>query len=202
MRRALLVLTAAACVAVGQAPRPWNPKGVAPALIAMAQCRTVACVRRVYAKLRHPEVIARLVYYTSLQRLEPDNRHAACGLLRNMPRGGRAYPRLLYLGGYIAPGESEDQVLALGQSYWRLNGHLAQAMKLCPGHLPAFIKYGETAFADPHNDYGDWAAKICRANPKRFLRALRTLSPPDQCYFSHRIIDPHGCKEIAVPEAE
>ncbi|MGH9474039.1 MAG: hypothetical protein ACRD2F_02715 [Terriglobales bacterium] len=44
--------------------------------------------------------------------------------------------------------------------------------------------------------------KICRANPKRFLHAFRQLSPPDQCYFSHRVLDPHGCKQLAFPEGD
>ncbi|MGH9474037.1 MAG: hypothetical protein ACRD2F_02705 [Terriglobales bacterium] len=119
-----------------------------------------------------------------------------------MPASRLAYSNFLYLSTYIAPNETQAQLDALSGNGWYFNEHLAAAMKLCPGHLADFIHYGETAFGDPHNDYANWAAKICRANPKRFLHAFWKLSPQDQCYFSHRVLDPHGCKQIDFPEGD
>ncbi|MGH9506242.1 MAG: hypothetical protein ACRD13_04895 [Terriglobales bacterium] len=46
-----LRLAALACMAAAQVPKPLQTQG--PSLIAMAQCRSVACVRRAYAQLAH-----------------------------------------------------------------------------------------------------------------------------------------------------
>ncbi len=173
----VLALAALACISSGQVRRPrTTPVTEAPSLIAMAQCRSAACVRRAYTRLAHPGIIARLVYYTKLLRLQPKNREAACGLLGSMPASRLAYSNFLYLSTYISPSETQAQLNALSGNGWYFNEHLAAAMKLCPGHLADFIHYGEMAFGNPHNDYANWAQNLPR-QPQAVPACVSAVEP-------------------------
>lgn len=182
---------------------PWFiPRQERPHLVAMATCKTVGCLKQNYAKIRKLEIVARIVYYSNLLRLQPSSRKAAYGLLTNMPTNDNQYTRLGTLEGSLFEDETDTQIRAVGDAAWSMSRNLARSLKIYPCFLPAFIRYGLIAAPNPvEDDYGDWVAQVCRSNPTRFLRAFKTLSSKDQQYVAKYIIQPVGCKQIAVPEA-
>jgi hypothetical protein len=168
-------------------------------IVKMSMCRTTQCVRETYAGISKPENLARVAYYSSLLALQPESKPAACGLLRNMPRTGSDNALLAFLATSLYPGESVAEIKATGPASWNFSRNLAHALKLCPQYLPEFIQYGTIALS-PTSSYPNWAGRVCRSNPKRFLKAYRTLSAKDQRYITKYVIHPNGCKQIAFPE--
>jgi hypothetical protein len=115
-----------------------------------------------------------------------------------MPQTGHQFEGLLSTGGALYPTESVREIRALSDVYWGLNGRLVAALRLFPGYLAAFVAYGRLAMRDPHNDYPDWAARVCRSDTKRFLEAFHMMSKRDQHYIARHVIQPRGCTQIAV----
>lgn len=172
-------------------------------LVAMATCKTVGCVKAAYGKVENPEIVARIVYYTNILRLQPEDRTASRGLLANIPTTDDEDARFSALTGNLYGGETDAEISAVGQAYWHRSRNLARALKVCPRFLPAFIRYGViTGPAITENDYPDWVTRVCRSGPNRFLKAFETLSVKDQHYIAKHIIQPEGCKQIAFPEAQ
>jgi hypothetical protein len=191
------------CASRQGAPKgAWEiPKTEMKRLVAMATCKTVGCVDATYAKIAKPETLARIVYYSGLLRLRPGDRTASLGLLSNIPKENEDQSRLSLLPvSYV--GETTAENVAIAQTYWDYSKNLARALKLFPRFLPAFIGYGRLAIRDHHDNYPNWAARVCRSNPNRFLEAFETLSPEDRHYVAKYVIQPSGCKQIAFPEAD
>lgn len=169
------------------------------AIVAISTCRTARCVRKGYASNSKHGIVARIAYYSKLLALQPESKSAACGLLRSIPRTQQQSNDLGILEANMYPGESDSDIRAAGEAYWNFSRNLAHALKLCPQYLPQFIRYGTLAIS-PTNSYPNWAARVCRSNPKRFLQAFRTLSAKDQEYIADVVIRPKDCKQIAFPE--
>jgi len=196
-----LMLLCGLCTA-GSTSQREIPKSERHILVVMATCKTIQCVKATYTKIPRPEVVARIVYYTNLLRLQPGDRAASCALLKNIPATDDEYEHLTTLDGNLYQDETDAEIGAAGQAYWHMSRNLAHALKVCPRFLPAFIRYGILAMPNPHDDYPNWAARVCRSNPSRFLKAFETLGPKDRHYIAKHIIEPKGCKQIAFPEAE
>jgi hypothetical protein len=204
MRLVTLVCAVSLLWSQGRASRPHPgeiPKREGPLLVAMATCESAGCVKATYAKMAGPDIVARVVYFTNLLRLNPGDRVAARGLLQNIPRTGRQDARLIVLSTNMYPGETDAEIRAVGRAYWNFSRNLAHGLRLHPEFLPSFIRYGTIALS-PHSTYPNWATQVCRANPGRFLRAFETLSAQDRRYIAKYVIQPKGCKQVAFPEAE
>ncbi len=199
MRFVSFFLLAVACTMVAQQANAQQELSEhdGRAMVAMSACRTTGCVRKVYATISRQEIVARVGYYSKLLALQPDSKPAACGLLRSIPR--TEDEDIEQLNTSLYPGESYAEIVATGRAFRKFNRNLAHALKLCPQYLPQFIKYGTIALS-PTNSYPNWAARVCRSNPKRFLQAFRTLSAKDQEYIADVVIRPKDCKQIAFPE--
>ena len=181
---------------------PWQiPKKEGPSLVAMASCKSIGCIKSVYAKIEKPEVVARIVYFTNMLRLQSGNKDYSCGLLTNMPQSDNGYIKLTTLASNLYMDESDKQIDMVGLAYWHMSRNLAQALKVCPKYLAAFIRYGQIAMPNMHDPYPGWVTHVCKRNPGRFIKAFQTLSPKARHYISHYIIQPKGCKQIAVQEA-
>ena len=205
MRCAVLIsvpmLVCGLCTAGGTSQREI-PKSERHTLVVMATCKTIRCVKAAYTEIPRPEAVARIVYYTNLLRLRPGDRAASCALLEDIPATEGEYERLTTLDGNLYQDETDAEIGAVGQAYWHMSRSLAHALKVCPRFLPAFIRYGILAMPNPHDDYPNWATRVCRSDPTHFLEAFETLSPKDRHYIAKHIIQPKGCKQIAFPEAE
>ncbi|HZT72649.1 MAG TPA: hypothetical protein VE996_03270 [Terriglobales bacterium] len=134
--------------------------------------------------------------------LRPRDANAALGLLRNIPKWDCDQTELLRLAGSIFEDETDSDIIAVGRAYWHLSENLARALRLHPEFLAAFIQYGQIAILTPNDPYPSLVSRICRADPSRFERAFKSLPDKDQRYISSVIIQPQGCKQIAVPEAD
>lgn len=168
-------------------------------VVAMSMCHTVRCVQKEYAGISKPQLASRVAYYSKLLALQPDSKPAACALLQSIPRTREEEADIELLNTILYPGESDAEIDATGRAASNFSRNLAHALKLCPQYLPQFIQYGAIALS-PTSSYLNWAARVCRSNPKRFLQALRTLSVKDQQYIAKYVIHPEGCKQIAYPE--
>ncbi len=197
----LAVLLRGQSASAGANPRDV-PKREGPLLVAMATCNDIPCVRAEYGKIAKPEIVARIVYFTNILRLRPGDPSASCGLLESMPRNYDEYTSVTTLDSNLYADETDVQIGAVGQAYWHMSRNLAHALNACPRFLPGFIRSGIVAIPNAHDDYPNWAARVCRSNPKRFLQAFDTLSAKDRAYITEVIIQPRGCKQLAFPEAE
>lgn len=171
-------------------------------VVAMACCRSTRCIKAQYSRIRKPGTIARIVYYSKLLDISPSDSAAELGLLKNLPRTEETNEELISLQVSMYGDETTEQMNAAGRIYWKFNRILAQALRSHPQFLARFIKYGEIGFLDAQSDYPDWAARVCRRNPSAFLKAFSTLPSKDRGYIAKHIIQPRGCKQIAIPEAE
>lgn len=204
MRCGVVMLAAIALLAgslrQGSGARWAVPQAERPHLVAMATCKIAACVKRTYSKIHKPEIVARIVYFSRLLALDRKDAKAALGLLQNIPQTEGENRQMILLATVMYPGETNKDIDAVGQTYWHFSRNLALALRMHPELLPAFVQYGTIALT-PHSTYPNWAAKVCRSNPERFLKAFRTLSPKDRRYIAKYVVQPEGCKQIAFPEA-
>ncbi|MGH9506240.1 MAG: hypothetical protein ACRD13_04885 [Terriglobales bacterium] len=174
----------------------------APALVAIVRCRTAACASAAFRKIENPGEPALATYYSQLFALDPHDRTAALGLLQSLPKNLAESTGVDSTDEYLYKKETAADLKLVARVGWELSRRAAAALHFWPGLLPAYLSYGEIAFLDSEDEYPNLAEKICRENPKHFLQALRALSAPDQCYFANRIVNPRGCRQIAVTEAE
>lgn len=76
---------------------PWLPDAERGRLIPVWKCATTSCASARLAAAPHEDGTARVVYYATPLRLDPNNNAAALGPLENIPTNQDAYSRLAML---------------------------------------------------------------------------------------------------------
>ena len=145
---------------------------------------------------------AGVVFASRLLELHPKDQHAAVLLLNLIPRDEKQQTAWMTLGDSLCSTEPVSDMKVLGRLSEGLPRRLAQAILLVPERLPDYVAYALISTQDPHSDYAIQMQNVCRAEHPRFMKAVAGLPPSKKDWFIKHILNPDGCRAVALPEAE
>jgi len=64
----------------------------------------------------------------------------------------------------------------------------------------AYVSYSLVAVGDPHSDYAVQMRRVCQHKHAGFIEAVKQLPPATEQFFASHVINPDGCKVLALPE--
>ena len=170
-------------------------------LNAIASCRSVACITAKRSQVH--ENIERVVLYTKWLMLDANSRKASERLFENLPTSDAELVALMTLPDWHdGATKSEADMKLLDTIYENWPRLLSVSVQRFPQYLPAYIRYGLLAVNDIHSDYTGFERRVCRADPRGFVAAFRTLSADDQQYIREHVFNPYSSKPIFLSEAD
>jgi hypothetical protein len=144
---------------------------------------------------------AEIIFETRSFELQPGNRSAAVTLLKLIPQDGAQHTTLMTLGDSLCDSESVAEMKLLGRVGDRLPHDFSKAILLAPEMLPKYVAYASTSVQNPHSDYAMQMQTVCRADHSSFLKAVEGMPADKRDWFEKHVLNPHGCRAIALPEA-
>jgi len=145
---------------------------------------------------------AQVVFAARLFELRPRDKSAAILLLKLIPQDDAQQTILMTLGDSLCDSEVISDMKSLGRLRDALPRQFAGAVLLVPSSMPAYIAYSLTATLDPHSDYAIHMQRVCRQAHAEFMSAVSLLPSEKRESFTRHILDPKGCRAIALPESE
>jgi hypothetical protein len=145
---------------------------------------------------------AQVVFAARLFELRPKDMSAANLLLNLIPRDDAQQSTLMTLGDSLCDSELVSDMKSLGRVRDALPRDFAGAVLLVPSNMPAYVAYSLTATLDPHSDYALQMRRVCRQAHAEFTKAIDLLPPDKRDWFTKHILDPKGCRALALPESE
>lgn len=133
--------------------------------------------------------------------LRPRDKSAAVLLLSLIPQNDDQQTTWVTLGDSLCNDESLVDMKSLSQLGEHLPRDLARAVLLAPEKLSDYVAYASTSVQDPHSDYAAQMQIVCRANHAGFVKAVGKLQADKKDWFARHILNPDGCRAIALPEA-
>ncbi len=116
------------------------------------------------------------------------------------------------LGDSLCDSESMPEMMTLSRLRDRLAQGLSNAVLSVPEKMQSYVAYAAAAVQDPHSDYAIQMRRVCRAHHAAFVRAVDRLGDgsPDggflatanSAWFRAHILNPEGCRVLALPEAD
>ncbi len=145
---------------------------------------------------------ARLVLAVRSFQLQPSSKEAAEHLLTLIPADDAQQEVVTTLGDSLCNDEGVADMKALARIRDGLPRELARAVLLAPTFLRSYVSYSTIATLDPHSGYAVEMKKVCQKAHADFIQALSQLSEDKRDAFTAGVMEPNGCRVIAVPEAE
>jgi hypothetical protein len=142
-----------------------------------------------------------LVFAARMFELRPNEKASAMLLLNLIPKDDGQHALWMTLGDSLCNGESMSDIRSLGQLRDRLPRNVAKAVLLVPEKLAEYAAYSLTATQDPHSDYALQMVAVCRARHQQFIRSLDGLPREKRDWFALHVLNPEGCRALAIPEA-
>jgi len=170
-------------------------------LLRFVHCTNIKCLSEAESGSTHSQLIE-LVFYTKSIQINPLSKTAAAGLLRHTPRTVEELDLFAKLIASVSPNETDSENRALAKVYFNYPANLAKAAKCEKSALERFLAFGRIAIHDPHLDYPQQAARLCKSNHRIFLKGFSELVPNEQLYFRTRIVNPETCRAVAKTEAD
>jgi hypothetical protein len=143
---------------------------------------------------------ARLVYAIRRFELNKKDRDAAASVLALIPRDANEDSVLHDFEYTLCQEETDRELTALAKFGGRLPAILAEAVLLAPARMTEYVAYSIPSVRDPHSDYATQMESVCRANHRDFVSAVDALAPREKRWFVTRVLNPNGCKALALPE--
>lgn len=135
-------------------------------------------------------------------QLQPRSKESAIHLLELIPAGDEQQKTVMTLGDSLCEEESLADMKALAQVNEGLAREVARAVLLVPTLLPRYLEYATVAVQDPHSAYAVEMKRVCRALGADFSRAVEQLPGDKKRVFGTQVMNPSGCKPLAIPEGE
>jgi hypothetical protein len=145
---------------------------------------------------------ASLVMAVRSFQLQPRSKEAAERLLTLIPTDDAQQEVVMTLGESLCDDETVADMKALARIRDGLPRELATAVILAPNLLPSYLRYATDAVLDPHSTYAVEMKRVCQKAHGDFIRALSQLAEDRRHAFTTEVMDPNGCRVIALPEAE
>jgi hypothetical protein len=143
---------------------------------------------------------ANLVFAWRTFQLQPKDPTRAERLLMLIPSDDDQRGVILMLGDSLCDSETVTQMESLARVRDDFAHELARAVLVVPRFLASYIRYSLLATRDPHSNYAVEMAAVCKVAHDQFVNAVRQLSATDQQNLTRSVLDPNGCRVIAVPE--
>ena len=145
---------------------------------------------------------AHLVFAVRSLELQPKAHRAAVQLLNLIPKNDEQQKAWMTLGDSLCDGESLEDMKSLGRVGQNLPRSLAKAALLAPERLLDYVSYALISIQDPHSDYAVQMQAVCRAKHTEFLKSVGELPSDKRDWFVKHVLNPDGCRAVAIPEAE
>lgn len=181
------------------------------AIARMARARTVAALHS-ERQSAGENYRAYLIFAIRQFDLRRNDSHAAEELLNLIPTDDNKQLVAMTFGNFLCEGESEADVKILSALGDRIAGEFSRAVLLVPQKMDAYVLYAAEAVQDPNSDYAIQMERVCRAQHRRFVRAVDNLGVgvPEKDHFAtassdwfrKHILDPAQCRALAIPEAD
>jgi hypothetical protein len=73
---------------------------------------------------------------------------------------------------------------------------------LVPEMIPKYISYASTSEQDQHSDYAVQMRTVCQAKHSAFVKAVKGMPADKRGWFVKHVLNPDGCRAVAIPETE
>lgn len=145
---------------------------------------------------------AQVIFASRGFELHPRSAALAEKLLDLIPKDDVQSAAWITFGDSQCDGESINDMKVLGRLGSKLPRNLARAVLLVPRKMQVYVSYAMTSVQDPHSDYAVRMRGVCELRHPQFIKALEGLSESDREWFAKHILNPIGCRVLALPEAE
>lgn len=145
---------------------------------------------------------ARVAFAARAFELHPTEQRAAILLLSLIPQNEAQHNTWMTLGDSLCSNEAIADMKSLAQIGENLPHDLAKAVLLAPDKLPSYVAYASTSVQDPHSDYAIQMQTVCRVRHLEFLKAVEELPTDKRNWLVKHVLNPDGCRVLALPEAE
>jgi hypothetical protein len=144
---------------------------------------------------------AQLVFAFRALELQP-TQLTASAVLEFLPKDDSHREEWYSLSGWICDEEQEQDVKSLAKLQARMSHDFAKAAILSPARMYQYVSYPVIIGLDPHDDYAEEMAAVCRKHHQEFSAAVNQLPEKDRAWFLRVVFEPSSCRALEHPEAE
>lgn len=144
---------------------------------------------------------AHLVFAFRAFEIQPTELTASA-VLDFLPQDDSHTEEWFSLSGWICNEEEDQDVKSLAQLQTRMSRDFAKAVILSPTRMYQYVSYPVIIGLNPHDDYAEEMATVCRRRPREFAAAINQLPAKDRSWFLRVVFEPSDCRALAHPEAE
>jgi hypothetical protein len=166
----------------------------------VAHAKSSAAVRELM-NYPHKNYRSKLVLAARWFDLHQKDKSAADALLDLIPTDDQQQNTWLTIGDSSCDSESLSDMESLRRLRDNLPRSLAKAVLLAPEKLQAYVAYALVSTQDPHSDYAVQMNVVCKARRVEFVNAINLLPSNKRNWFIGHVLNPDGCRVLAVPEA-
>jgi hypothetical protein len=145
---------------------------------------------------------SQVAYAARRFELDPREKRTAEVFLDLIPKDDAQKTAWMTFGDSLCDSEPLPDMMDLSRLGARLPRDLAKAVLLVPEKMLAYVTNACEAVKDPHSDYALQMQRVCSTNHAGFTKAIGELSSDDRHWFISHILDPVGCRALALPEAD
>lgn len=168
--------------------------------VRMARARSIAALAD-ERKFAGEGYRAEIVFAFRAFELHPTDRALAGALLGLFPQDDFQENIVMTLGDSLCNSESFSEMRVLARVRDGLPRMLSSAVMLVPDRMSAYVEYSLVATLNPHNDYATQMRRVCRRRGPEFKKAIDALPPAKREWLTTHVLDPQGCRAIALPES-
>jgi hypothetical protein len=202
MRTTSILLSAVAALMLSSGLAAQGPSCQEVGVIAkMASASSVSWLATLHARAGS-SYQADIVFAVRAFELQPKSRTAATRLLALLPKSDDEVNALLTLGDSLCEAELIQDMRVLSRIRDRSPHAFANAVLIDPTSMLEYVRYGVKAVRDPHSDYAIRMQAVCKAKHAAFTAAVAQLPEQQMQWFTKKVLEPNGCRALALPEAD
>jgi hypothetical protein len=133
--------------------------------------------------------------------LEPTELTASA-VLDFLPQNDSHREEWYSLSGLICEQEPMRDVKSLAMLQARMSHNFATSVILVPKKMNEYVLYPVIVGLDPHDDYAERMAAVCRRHHREFTAAVNELPEKDRDWFLRIVFEPFGCRPLYHPESD
>jgi hypothetical protein len=144
---------------------------------------------------------AHLAFAFRALELQPTELNASA-VLDFLPQDDSHREEWYSLSEWICDEEQERDVNSLARLQARFSRDFAKSAILFPKRMYQYVSYPVIMGLDPHDDYAEEMASVCRKHHREFTAAVNQLPERDRNWFLRFVFEPSDCRALEHPEAE
>ena len=136
------------------------------------------------------------------RELRPTDHGAALALLKLIPHSREETGIWYEFNMPICQNVDFKELEKLGRVEEKQPRAFARAVLVAPEEMRAYVRYSLESVGNPHSDYAQQMARVCRVKHAEFLDAVQDLEADELKWFRTGILEPKGCRALHLPEAD